>query len=59
MDSMEFKVSELLKEVEVDFSPQFSELVDDTVAAIKSSIEKIPEDYKVIHYSLNFSNYLV
>ncbi|CAI8588694.1 unnamed protein product [Vicia faba] len=47
MDSMEFKLSELLKEVQVDYSPHFSKLVDDTVSSIKSSIDKIPENYKV------------
>ncbi|PNX80759.1 nucleolar protein 6-like, partial [Trifolium pratense] len=47
MDSMEFKLSELLKEVQLDYSPQFSKLVNDTVSSIKSSIDKIPQDYKV------------
>ncbi|KAK2372898.1 nucleolar protein [Trifolium repens] len=47
MDSMEFKLSELLKEVQLDYSPQFSKLVNDTVSSIKSSIDKIPKDYKV------------
>jgi len=48
MESTELKVSELLKEVNVDYSPQFTKLVDDTVSAIKASIDKIPNDFKVI-----------
>ncbi|RDX99089.1 Nucleolar protein 6, partial [Mucuna pruriens] len=47
MDSTELKVTELLKEVNVDHSPQFCKLVDDTVSAIKTSIDKIPDDFKV------------
>ncbi|XP_004512044.1 uncharacterized protein [Cicer arietinum] len=47
LDSTEFKVNELLKEVQVHYSPHFSKFVDDTVSAIKSSIDKIPDDYKV------------
>ncbi|QCD91028.1 U3 small nucleolar RNA-associated protein 22 [Vigna unguiculata] len=47
MESTELKVSELLKEVNVDYSPQFTKLVDDTVSAIKASIDKIPNDFKV------------
>jgi hypothetical protein len=52
MDSMEFKLSELLKEVQLDYSPQFSKLVNDTVSSIKSSIDKIPKDFKVILLSI-------
>ncbi|XP_054824422.1 uncharacterized protein LOC129322255 [Prosopis cineraria] len=47
MDSIDLKVRELLKEVQLDYSPQFSEFLDDTVSAIKASIDKIPEDFKV------------
>ncbi|KAK7307534.1 hypothetical protein VNO77_40695 [Canavalia gladiata] len=47
MESTELKLRELLKEVHVDNSPQFSKLVDDTVSAIKTSIDKIPNDLKV------------
>ncbi|XP_061342356.1 uncharacterized protein LOC133288574 isoform X3 [Gastrolobium bilobum] len=47
MDSTELKVRELLKEVQVDYSPEFSKIVDDTVSAIKASIDKIPNDFKV------------
>jgi len=46
MDSTDFKVSELLKEVRVDYS-QLSKPVDDVVAAIKSSIDNIPDNYNV------------
>ncbi|KAL3039003.1 hypothetical protein AAZX31_01G163500 [Glycine max] len=47
VDSTELKLTELLKEVNVDHSHQFSKLVDDTVSAIKTSIDKIPNDFKV------------
>ncbi|KAK7309292.1 hypothetical protein RJT34_05888 [Clitoria ternatea] len=47
MDSTELKVRELLKEVHVEYSPTFSKLVDDTVSTIKTSIDKIPNDFKV------------
>nr|KYP66767.1 Nucleolar protein 6 [Cajanus cajan] len=47
MDSTELKVTELLKEVHVDYSPHFCKHVDDTVSAIKTSIDKIPNDFKV------------
>lgn len=55
MDSMDLKVRELLKEVQLDYSPQFTELVDDTVSAIKASIDKIPEDVKVIYSLFSFN----
>lgn len=41
------KVRELLKEVQLDYSPPFTKLVDDTVSAIKDAIDKIPEDLQV------------
>ncbi|KAJ7944284.1 Nucleolar protein 6 [Quillaja saponaria] len=44
---MDLKVRELLKEVQVDYSPSFAKLVGDTVSAIKDSIDKIPKDFKV------------
>ncbi|KDP42811.1 hypothetical protein JCGZ_23753 [Jatropha curcas] len=47
MDPMDLKVTELLKEVQVDYSPAFTKLVDDTVSAIKESINKIPEGLEV------------
>ncbi|KAK7406701.1 hypothetical protein VNO78_08331 [Psophocarpus tetragonolobus] len=47
MNSTELKVSELLKEVNVDYTAHFSKLVDDTVSAIRTSIDKIPNDFKV------------
>lgn len=52
VDSTELKLTELLKEVNVDHSHQFSKLVDDTVSAIKTSIDKIPNDFKVILLSV-------
>jgi len=48
MESTELKVSELLKEVNLDYTPQFTKLVDNTVSAIKASIDKIPNDFRVI-----------
>ncbi|XWS42061.1 hypothetical protein CRYUN_Cryun17cG0136500 [Craigia yunnanensis] len=47
IDSMEFKVQELLKEVRLEYSSAVTKLVDDTVSAIKSAIDKIPEDLQV------------
>ncbi|OIV92712.1 hypothetical protein TanjilG_25144 [Lupinus angustifolius] len=47
MNSTELKITELLKEVQVHHSPNFTKLVDDTVTAVKESIEKIPNDFKV------------
>ncbi|CAL5371205.1 unnamed protein product [Camellia sinensis] len=46
-DPMDLKVKELLKEVQLHYSPSFTKLVDDTVSAIKESIDKIPEDLQV------------
>ncbi|CAI9114714.1 OLC1v1015496C1 [Oldenlandia corymbosa var. corymbosa] len=47
MDSMSFKVSELLKEVQLDYSPAFTKSVDDVVSSIKKVIRKIPKDLQV------------
>ncbi|XVE82616.1 hypothetical protein DITRI_Ditri16bG0020000 [Diplodiscus trichospermus] len=47
IDSMEFKVQELLKEVRLEYSHSFTKVVDGTVSAIKSAIDKIPEDLQV------------
>lgn len=55
MDSMDLKVRELLKEVQLDYSPSFTKFVDDTVSAIKVSIDKIPEDVQVIHLPVSLS----
>ncbi|XP_040999624.1 nucleolar protein 6 [Juglans microcarpa x Juglans regia] len=44
---MDLKVRELLKEVRLNYSPAFTKLVDNTVAAIKDAIDKIPEDLLV------------
>ncbi|KAG5560683.1 hypothetical protein RHGRI_003871 [Rhododendron griersonianum] len=41
------KVRELLKEVQLDYSPSFTKLVDDTVSAIKGAIDRIPQDLLV------------
>ncbi|PPS17856.1 hypothetical protein GOBAR_AA02726 [Gossypium barbadense] len=47
IDSMDFKVQELLKEARLECSSALTKLVDDTVSAIKSAIDKIPEDLQV------------
>lgn len=52
-DSMDLKVRELLKEVRLDYSPAFTQLVEDTVSAIKDGIDKIPEDLKVRFFSFS------
>ncbi|GAB4846824.1 hypothetical protein Ancab_025831 [Ancistrocladus abbreviatus] len=44
---LELKQTELLKEVQLDYSPAFTRLVDDTVSAIKDAISKIPGDLQV------------
>lgn len=46
-DPMDLKVRELLKEVQLDYSPTFTKLVDNTVSAIQEAIDKIPEDLQV------------
>ncbi|XP_012491652.1 uncharacterized protein LOC105803799 isoform X2 [Gossypium raimondii] len=47
IDSMDFKVQELLKEARLECSSLLTKLVDDTVSAIKSAIDKIPEGLQV------------
>lgn len=47
MDSMTLRISELLKEVQLDYSPANTKIIDDVVSSIKEAIDKIPED-KVI-----------
>ncbi|XP_009777139.1 uncharacterized protein [Nicotiana sylvestris] len=43
-DSMNLKVKELLKEVQLEYSPEITATVDKVVSAIKEAIDKIPED---------------
>lgn len=43
-DSMNFKVRELLKEVQFECSPETTATVDNVVSGIKEAIDKIPED---------------
>ncbi|GMI78326.1 hypothetical protein like AT1G63810 [Hibiscus trionum] len=45
--SIDFKVQELLKEVRLQCSPALTKLVDDTVSAIKSAVDQIPEHLQV------------
>ncbi|KAH1082116.1 hypothetical protein J1N35_021877 [Gossypium stocksii] len=47
IDSMDFKVQELLKEARLECSSALTKLVDDTFSAIKSAIDTIPEDLQV------------
>ena len=44
---MELKTSELLKDVQLHYSPAFSKLVDDAISVIKDSIDEIPQDLQV------------
>uniref|UniRef100_A0A803Q1Y2 Nucleolar protein 6 n=1 Tax=Cannabis sativa TaxID=3483 RepID=A0A803Q1Y2_CANSA len=44
---MDLKATELLKEFQLPYLSAFSKLVDDTVSAIKDSIDKIPHDLQV------------
>lgn len=46
-DPIDLKVKELLKEVAVEYSPAFTELVDAAVSAVKDAIAKIPDDLQV------------
>ncbi|MCL7023428.1 hypothetical protein MKW94_008534 [Papaver nudicaule] len=48
IDPMDFKVSEALKEVQLDYeSPTLTKFIDETISSIKQLINKIPEDLKV------------
>ncbi|CAL1360812.1 unnamed protein product [Linum trigynum] len=47
LDPMTLKVSELLKEVHLQTSSSFTKLVEDTVSAIRESINQIPEGLEV------------
>ncbi|KAK9948609.1 hypothetical protein M0R45_004177 [Rubus argutus] len=44
---MDLKVEELLKEVQLEYSPALTKFVDDAVSSIKQAIDTIPEDLKV------------
>lgn len=46
-NSMDLKVEELLKEVQLEYSPALTKFVDDAVSSIKQAIDTIPEDLKV------------
>ena len=50
-NSMDLKVTELLNEVRLDYSPALTKHVNDTVSAIKDAIDKIPEDFQVLSLS--------
>ncbi|XP_035833510.1 nucleolar protein 6 isoform X2 [Helianthus annuus] len=46
-DTLNLKVAELLKEVQLDYSSSTTKTVDDAVLSIKECINKIPEDTQV------------
>ncbi|KAM7520198.1 hypothetical protein LguiB_019160 [Lonicera macranthoides] len=46
-DSKNLKVEELLKEVQIDYTPSITKIVDDFLSSIKHAIDKIPEDSEV------------
>ncbi|XP_010254816.1 PREDICTED: nucleolar protein 6 isoform X2 [Nelumbo nucifera] len=46
-ESMELKVRELLKEVQLDYSLSITRFVDDAVSFIRETIDSIPENVKV------------
>ncbi|KAJ6378798.1 hypothetical protein OIU78_028927 [Salix suchowensis] len=46
-EPMDFKVSELINEVQIDHSPAFTKHVNDTVSSIRNSIDKIPDNLVV------------
>ncbi|KAI3852889.1 hypothetical protein MKX03_003276 [Papaver bracteatum] len=49
IDPMDFKVSEVLKEVQFDYeSPTITKFIDETISSIKKIINKIPQDLKVV-----------
>jgi hypothetical protein len=50
-NSMDLKVTELLNEVRLDYSPALTKHVNDTVSAIKDAIDKMPEDFQVLSLS--------
>ncbi|GAB2279548.1 hypothetical protein Dimus_014191 [Dionaea muscipula] len=47
VEPLHLKLRELLNEVQLDYSPAFTTLVDDTISAIKEAISKIPEGFQV------------
>lgn len=55
-DSMSLKVSELLKEVQLDYSPANIKIIDDVVSSVKESINKIPEDFQV-YFVFSFAKF--
>ncbi|CAH9146997.1 unnamed protein product [Cuscuta epithymum] len=44
MDGMKLRISELLKKVQLDYSPANTKIINDVVSFIKEAIDKIPED---------------
>lgn len=46
-NSVDLKVEELLKEVQLEYSHALTKFVDDAVSSIKDAIGQIPEDLKV------------
>lgn len=59
-ESMNLKVRELLKEVQLDYSPATTKTIDDVVSSIKEAINKIPEDLLVSSPpSLNLTTFAI
>ncbi|KAI3768011.1 hypothetical protein L2E82_18441 [Cichorium intybus] len=46
-DTMNLKVAELMKEVQLDYTSETTKTVNDAISSIKKCINKIPEDVKV------------
>ena len=55
---MDMKVRKLLKEVTLNYSPTLTKHVNDTVSAIKDTIDKIPDELKVMFALYSFSKTL-
>lgn len=46
-DSRSLKLRELLKELQLDYSPSNTKVIDDVVSSIKEAIDGIPDDIQV------------
>lgn len=47
VEPLGYRVSELIKEVNLELSPSHTKLVENTISSIKSVINNIPEDFQV------------
>jgi len=48
-DTVNLKISELMKEVQLDYSSTTTKTVDDVVLSITKCINNIPEDIQVLN----------